>query len=276
MRIGCLQLNPKLGCVTQNLQEASKLLHDAAPKDLDLLVLPEMAFTGYNFSSISDIKPFLEPTAAGPSTTWAFTTAKKLNCHVIVGYPEQANGEERYNSAVLVSPTGDVVQNYRKSFLFTADEKWAQEGPGFWTGEVGKLGKMAMGICMDLNPKNFTAPPDKYEFGHHVTNTDSKLAVVPMAWLTHEKASTLTSHPDVPDGDTLRYWIQRMRPVYYQKGETIFVTCNRTGIEEGVTFAGSSCVVGLGDGAAKVYGVLGRGREGLLVVDTGKPEDVEK
>jgi predicted amidohydrolase len=41
-----LQFNPKLGALSQNLQDAEKLLRDAAPKNLDLLVLPEMAFTG--------------------------------------------------------------------------------------------------------------------------------------------------------------------------------------------------------------------------------------
>jgi protein N-terminal amidase len=56
----------------------------------------------------------------------------------------------RYNSAVLVSPEGDVLANYRKSFLFTTDESWAEEGPsGFFSGEVpGGLGRLAMGICL--------------------------------------------------------------------------------------------------------------------------------
>lgn len=55
----------------------------------------------------------------------------------------------RYNSAVLVSPQGNVLANYRKSFLFTTDETWAEEGPGFFAGDFkGSLGSVAMGICM--------------------------------------------------------------------------------------------------------------------------------
>lgn len=43
---------------------------------------------GYNFPSIESITPFLEPTKSGISTQWAIETAAKLNCIVIVGYPE--------------------------------------------------------------------------------------------------------------------------------------------------------------------------------------------
>lgn len=57
MRICCLQLAPELGKLEQNMQRADDLLQDVARGDLDLLVLPEMAFTGavydhvYSFQS---------------------------------------------------------------------------------------------------------------------------------------------------------------------------------------------------------------------------------
>ena len=51
---------------------------------------------------------------------------------------------------MLVSPQGNVVTNYRKTFLFTTDETWATEGQGFFAGDVPGIGNMAMGICMFL------------------------------------------------------------------------------------------------------------------------------
>lgn len=107
---------------------------------------------GYNFKSLHEIRSHLEPTAAGPSTEWARSTARRLACHVIVGYPEYCSqspsAAARYNSAVLVSPEGNVLANYRKTFLFTTDESWCNEGSGFFHGEIpGGLGKMSMGIC---------------------------------------------------------------------------------------------------------------------------------
>jgi len=265
-----------------------------------LLVLPELAFSGifiiltplflvpyeslrnmggfpgYNFKSLSEISFHLEPTAAGPSTVWARSIAKRLGCHVILGYPEfSARSPEepvaRYNSAVLVSPEGDVLANYRKSFLFTTDESWAEEGPsGFFSGEVpGGLGRLAMGICMDLNPKHFTAPFDKYEFAHHILNSNSMLVVMPMAWLTLQHPDTLTEQAQVPDADTLAYWVQRLQPLIDTQSpeEIIFIACNRIGEEGDAAYAGTSAVVGVKDGNVKVYGCLGRGTEDLLVCD---------
>lgn len=46
MRIGCLQFAPQVGDVDNNLNRADAVLNRADPKDLDLLVLPELAFTG--------------------------------------------------------------------------------------------------------------------------------------------------------------------------------------------------------------------------------------
>lgn len=46
MRIGCLQFAPKLGDVNNNLNRADAVLSKANPENLDLLCLPELAFSG--------------------------------------------------------------------------------------------------------------------------------------------------------------------------------------------------------------------------------------
>jgi protein N-terminal amidase len=49
MRIGCLQFAPRVGDVEHNLNLADTILQRMDPDDLediDLLVLPEMAFSG--------------------------------------------------------------------------------------------------------------------------------------------------------------------------------------------------------------------------------------
>ena len=53
-------------------------------------------------------------------------------------------------------------------------------------------------------------------------------------------------------------------------GERIVVVANRVGREGDVGYAGTSVVMGVGGGREKVgvWGVLGRGEEGVLVVDT--------
>lgn len=46
MRIACLQFAPILGDLDNNLNRADSVLDEADPQDLDLLVLPELAFSG--------------------------------------------------------------------------------------------------------------------------------------------------------------------------------------------------------------------------------------
>jgi predicted amidohydrolase len=110
---------------------------------------------GYNFKSLRDISPFLEPSGSGISSLWARTTALRHNCVVVVGYPEKADvahkwpsSPEYYNSAIVVNAEGETIANYRKTHLYYTDETWALESSkGFFRGFIPGLGQTAMGIC---------------------------------------------------------------------------------------------------------------------------------
>lgn len=327
MRIATLQFAPKVGEVDQNIKRADALLRQAQEngglRGLDILILPEMAFSGYNHPSLNAIRPFLEPTASGPSSAWAKHTAQLLGCIVAVGYPERrtltsysadekdihvssatskdpldgdASGhvdasdvvandaESYYNSLVFVSPTGEVVAHYRKTFLYYTDETWATENPdGFFAGEIGlskpllsKPGndrlhcsgsagrdddglKIAAGICMDINPHKFTAPWTAYEFANHCIQTNADIVVLSMAWLTRLSEAETAEAGGRPDLSTVGYWIERFAPLLEpglsnnvdDEKEVVVVFANRSG-EEGtapligdVRYAGSSCVVAI-------------------------------
>lgn len=120
-----------------------------------LILIATDCHAGYNFKSLQQISPYLEPSGSGISSLWARTTALKYNTNVVVGYPERVDvspkwptGPEYYNSAIIVNGDGETVANYRKSFLYSVDESWALEGRhGFFQGHVRGLGQTAMGIC---------------------------------------------------------------------------------------------------------------------------------
>jgi len=122
------------------------------------MTLYQPCFAGYNFQSLQHIAPCFEQTGCGISSLWAQNTALNHDCAVVVGYPEKVDvsaqwpaSPEYYNSALVVNGDGDIVGNYRKSFLYYTDETWALEGPdGFFTRKVPKLGNVALGICTDL------------------------------------------------------------------------------------------------------------------------------
>jgi len=135
-----------------------------------------MALSGYVFAEPSEIVPFLEKPSKGPTSTLAAELAARLRCHVIAGYPEEldektetvgqvpngtANGlaEDKiapppppgvgYNSALLASPAGEIIGNYRKTFLFETDKIWSREGDGFSYFDLPEpLGRVSIGICM--------------------------------------------------------------------------------------------------------------------------------
>ena len=101
-----------------------------------------------------------------------------------------------------------------------------------------------------------------------------------MAWLTRMPREDLAGNASMPDLDTVTYWIERFRPLIEAQGpeeEVIVIFANRTG-EEGaaalvgeVRYAGSSCVMGMKKGgmsSVRIFELLGRAEEGVLVVDT--------
>ncbi|TKA66402.1 hypothetical protein B0A49_08958 [Cryomyces minteri] len=280
MKVACLQFAPRLGEFAHNVRRADEILDSSQPGRLHYLVLPEMAFSGYKFPSLEAIIPFLEPTAAGPTTQWAQATARRFKCHVTVGYPEITE-EHHYNSAVTVSPAGLVIANYRKSFLYYTDMTWADEGDhGFFAGSLGALGNAAMGICMDINPYKFLPGIwENYEFANHCLRVSAPLIVLSMAWLTRLLPRELSIDPQMPDHETLAYWIERFRPLVEAAREdpTILILANRCGVEGDhkteVAYAGSSCVMCIQGGKVKIYEMLGKGEEKLLIVNTAdKPK----
>jgi protein N-terminal amidase len=259
--------------------------------------LTNLSCLGYNFPTLAAITPHLEPTASGPSTVWARKTAQRLDCTVAVGYPERTLDHQHiYNALVFVSASGSIVAHTRKSHLFYSDEVWAEEGPeGFFAGalpfgpaqdgsDIRKEGvQVAAGICMDINPYQFTAPWTAYEFTTHVRTAKAELVVLSCAWLTHISAEDLRTMSAQPDLSTLGYWVERFSPLIGpavgegEGREVVVVIANRTG-DEGVAervgevrYAGSSCVMGLrkgGEREVRIWDILGRAEEGVLVVDT--------
>ena len=188
-----------------------------------------------------------------------------------------------------MSPAGEVVARYRKSFLYYTDETWASEGDaGFFNGPLGELGSACMGICMDINPYRFESSWTAYEFATHCVDAGTPLVVLSMAWLTRLSPQELDENATLPDLDTLAYWIERFLPIVNaeRENEVIVVLANRCGLEPGsvagvtrdrddegeevVGYAGSSCVLRVKGGSVQLYGILGRADESILVTDTTK------
>lgn len=73
---------------------------------------------------------------------------------------------------------------------------------------------------------------------------------------------------EIYDDIFIKFLCRKLWPVASEKRETIVVAANRCGTQGKYTYAGSSAVIGLGNGLVKIYNVLGRGQRSLLIVDT--------
>lgn len=187
----------------------------------------------------------------------------------------------KYNSTVTIGPDGTILAHYRKSFLYMTDETWATEGSGFFSGQLPlRLSQsarpqcqVAMGICMDINPYKFEAPFDKYEFAQHAVDSGAELVILSMAWsslnLTLQDVRELASKPDL---ETLSYWINRFRPLkeVSENSPVILVMGNRCGVEHDTIYAGTSTVLRMSGEKIELWGILGKGQESCLVVDTAE------
>src|SRR5574337_1146910 len=66
-RVAAIQYEPTLGQKEKNVTDLLHLVEDAAQHNARLIVLPEMATTGYCWESREEIAPFVEP-IPGPTT----------------------------------------------------------------------------------------------------------------------------------------------------------------------------------------------------------------
>ncbi|ORX51230.1 carbon-nitrogen hydrolase [Hesseltinella vesiculosa] len=267
MHLACCQFNPRWGDRESNIEKADRLLADYQQGDIDVLVLPEMAFTGYVFHTKSEVEPYLEDTMTGPTVQWAQRQARRLACYIAAGYPErhadEVTGKVTYfNSMCFVNRQGQLLKTYRKAFLYETDETWASEGQGFETMDVDDLGKIGFGICMDLNPYQFKADFWDMEFAKFHVNQKTDILLCCMAWL-RSKTESVNKEKEV-----INYWGTRLLPLLKRSDghRTVFVACNRSGHERGSTFAGASAVLELTDQALLVD-YLTEDVEGVMVVD---------
>jgi len=138
VRVGFIQMNPKLLRVEKNVDRALRLLERARA---DLMVLPELFNTGYNFSNRNDVKKVAERIPGGYTSQKLLELSRDRNMTVVAGIAER-RGTSFYNSA-LVARHGRAF-TYRKVHLFFKEKKFFKPGNEFKV--FGDLGVM---ICFD-------------------------------------------------------------------------------------------------------------------------------
>lgn len=144
-KIGFLQFEPVLLDPAANREKIAILL-DAI--DADLVVLPELATSGYVFGNRDEVMSVAESAWQGESPDMLADISARKDCSIVMGFPE-IDGNRLYNSAILLNPDGSRYI-YRKTHLFYEEKLWFEPGNTGFVVYPAKMGvKVGMMICFD-------------------------------------------------------------------------------------------------------------------------------
>ena len=225
MKAVIVQMAPRLGDIKANLDRHLQFLDRARKDKADLVVFPELGLTGY---SLKDLVPDAALDAAR-SPVFKKLLAASRGMSVVVGFVEERDDERGlfYNSAAFLA-NGKVLHVHRKVFLPTfgifEEGKFFARGQDFipFRAPFGKTGLM---ICRDFL---------QYGSSYLLFAGGAEVMIVISAAPGRGVAGPggfETSHMWELMGEAMSYF------------STAFVLyCNRTGFEDGLSFAGGSFI----------------------------------
>lgn len=85
MRIACLQFNPQVGDVDNNMTRADRVLSKGDTENLDLIVLPEMAFSGKRRRPSAQISARVGVVLGARAVSLIVDSYKRLQLQVSLG-----------------------------------------------------------------------------------------------------------------------------------------------------------------------------------------------
>ncbi len=245
MRVAALQaaFGPDM---KKNIATVERLVR-AAAKDGAEAILPPELFQGPYFCKREETAWFRQayPWREHPCVAALVALAKELNVALPVSIFER-DGQEYYNSLVMVDAGGEILGLYRKSHI--------PDGPGyeekfyFRPGNTGfkvwntKFGRIGVGVCWD----------------QWFPEAARAMALMGAEVLFYPTA--IGSEPENPGLDTQSRWRRAM--VGHAVSNVIPVCAsNRIGDEEGQIFYGSSFIA---DEGGDVLAEMNRTDEGFI------------
>ncbi|MHB1525173.1 MAG: nitrilase-related carbon-nitrogen hydrolase [Candidatus Dormibacteria bacterium] len=245
LRLALCQYEPRVGDPDGNLALGAEWIERAASDGAQLIVLPELAASGYTFNSEAEAAACSQDVSGPALTSWG-ELCRQHEVWVVAGFAEAA-GEQRYNAAALLSPAGPA-RVYRKAHLFNDEKTYFSPGDtGFTTFEL-PAGRIGILICYDL-----WFP----EAARVLALRGAELICVPTNWVANFRRQA-SDERGWTMGDYACVGVATQNQVFV-------AAADRIGEERGVNFLGCSCLVGP-DGSM-LAGPAPQAQEALLVGD---------
>ena len=143
-KVGYFQFHPCFGDLVTN---RDTVLNALEPVDADLMVLPELPFTGYTFRDRKELASLAEDPSRSESVDALSRLCRRKGMYVVTGFAEK-NGRRIYNSSLLIGPRG-LLRTYRKIHLFNEEKRYFD--PGDLPLEINTIRgeRVGMMICFD-------------------------------------------------------------------------------------------------------------------------------
>jgi N-carbamoylputrescine amidase len=224
IRVAAAQYEPRVGDPDHNLSEAVRWSDEAMTQGAQLVVLPELASSGYVFEGESEADISAESPTTGPMVRGLRDVCARHDGYVVTGINERS-GDCRYNSAVVIGPNG-LLATYRKLHLFYNEKSWFEPGAQLTLVDL-PFGRLGMIICFDLW---FPEP------ARALAVAGAEIIAVPTNWVASFKR-TVWDDRGYCQGDYIAMATAAQNSV-------VMVCADRIGVERGTTFLGASIIVG--------------------------------
>lgn len=239
-KVGYIQFKPLLGDQNSNILQIEKLLEQASGSEL--IVLPELANSGYNFASRDDAIKYSEEISKSNFVEFLVSSAKKYNTNIVCGVNERV-GEKLFNTTVLVGPNG-YIGKYQKIHLFLNEKDIYETGSvGLPVFDIGFC-KTSMLICFDY--------------------------LFPEVWrIVGMNGADIVCHPS----NLITTNAQKCVPAQAFMNKMFVITANRYGTESDITFSGNSFIT---NPDAIIIDQAGPNSDSVSVIDIEISEAREK
>ncbi|WP_405584667.1 nitrilase-related carbon-nitrogen hydrolase [Streptomyces sp. NBC_01190] len=218
-RIVCRQIAPRVGDLAANHERMLRTIAEATAAGADILVLPELASSGYVFASRTEVDTCAIPSRDPLIAAWS--AAIQGPSVVVCGYAERGDDGAVYNSAVVLD-SGGVLADYRKAHLWDREKLFFTPGTGRPPVVETRFGRIGVLICYDLEFPEYT---------RRIALDGADLIAVPTNW----------PHVRVPEGERPPEVV--IAQAAARVNRVTIACCDRTGTERGQRWTEGTAIV---------------------------------